>query len=132
MKDLKRMRFKEIKENKVFRIVSNKYVIILVLFAIWMGFFDENSFINHRELDQEIDKLEDANEYYQEEIGTDQKVIDNLNDPDSLEKYAREEYRMKKENEDIYIVEYDIDSIVLGAIKKFNYICKFKCVYWID
>lgn len=101
------MNLKRIKENKVFRIISNKYVIILVLFIVWMGFFDENSFMNHRELDEEIDKLEDANEYYKEHIEADQKVIENLNDPDSLEKYAREEYRMKKDNEDIYIVEYD-------------------------
>lgn len=101
------MNLKRIKENKVFRVISNKYVIILVLFIVWMGFFDENSFMNHRELDEEIDKLEDANEYYKEHIEADQKVIENLNDPDSLEKYAREEYRMKKDNEDIYIVEYD-------------------------
>jgi len=101
------MNLKEIKENKIFRIVSNKYVIILVLFIVWMGFFDENSFVNHRELDQEIDKLENANDYYNKQIDADQKVIDNLNDPDSLEKYAREEYKMKKKNEDIFIIEYD-------------------------
>ncbi len=101
------MNLKQIKENKIFRFVSNKYVIILVLFIIWMGFFDENSYLNHRELDQEIDKLENANDYYKKQIDADQKVIDNLNDPDSLEKYAREEYKMKKENEDIFIIEYD-------------------------
>ena len=101
------MNLKQIKENKFFRILSNKYVIVLVLFIIWMGFFDENSFINQRELDEEIDKLENANEYYKEQIDTDQNIIDNLNDPDSLEKYAREEYKMKKENEDIFIIEYD-------------------------
>ena len=101
------MNLKEIKENKIFRIVSNKYVIILVFFVVWMGFFDENSFLNHRELDQEIDKLENANDFYKKQIDADQKVIDNLNDPDSLEKYAREEYKMKKENEDIFIIEYD-------------------------
>jgi cell division protein DivIC len=107
MKALIKMTLKQIKENKVFRIISNKYLIILVIFVVWMGFFDENSYLNHRELNQEIDKLEDANEYYKEQIEMDQKVIDNLNDPDSLEKYAREEYKMKKENEEIYIIEYD-------------------------
>lgn len=101
------MKLKQIKENKVFRFLSNKYFIVLVLFVVWMGFFDENSFFNHRELDKEIDKLEKANDYYKEQIKTDQNIIDNLNDPDSLEKYAREEYKMKKENEDIYIIEYD-------------------------
>ena len=72
-----------------------------------MIFFDENSFINHWELDKEIDNLENSNEYYRDQIEQDKKVIDNLNDPDSLEKYAREEYKMKKENEEIFLIEYD-------------------------
>jgi len=98
---------KKLRENKVFRILSNKYVIILLLFVVWMIFFDENSLINHWELDKEIDKLEKSNEYYRDQIEQDKKVIDNLNDPDSLEKYAREEYKMKKENEEIFLIEYD-------------------------
>ena len=101
------MNLKQIRENKVFRFLSNKYVIVLVLFFVWMGFFDENSFLNQRELDEEIDKLENANEYYKKQIDADQNIIDNLNDPDSLERYAREEYKMKKDNEDIFIIEYD-------------------------
>ena len=101
------MTFKKLRENKIFRLISNKYVIILLLFVVWMLFFDENSFLNHRELDKEIDKLEKSNEYYREQIKDDKKVIDNLNDPDSLEKYAREEYKMKKENEEIFLIEYD-------------------------
>ena len=101
------MNLKQIRENKVFRFLSNKYVIVLVLFIVWMGFFDENSFLNQRELDEEIDKLENANEYYKKQIDADQKIIDNLNDPDSLERYAREEYKMKRDNEDIFIIEYD-------------------------
>lgn len=72
-----------------------------------MLFFDENSYLNHRELDQEIYKLEDANDYYKRQIKSDSNVIDNLNNQDSLEKYAREQYKMKRENEDIYIIEYD-------------------------
>ncbi|MGA9270446.1 MAG: septum formation initiator family protein [Lutimonas sp.] len=98
---------KKLRENKVLRFLSNKYVIILLLFLVWMIFFDENSFLNHWELDKEIDNLEKSNEYYQDQIEQDKKVIDNLNDPDSLEKYAREEYKMKKENEEIFLIEYD-------------------------
>jgi len=101
------MTFKKLRENKVVRFISNRYVIILLLFVVWMLFFDENSFLNHRELDKEIDKLERSNEYYREQIQNDKKVIDNLNDPDSLEKYAREEYKMKRENEEIFLIEYD-------------------------
>jgi len=72
-----------------------------------MLFFDENSYLNHRELDEEIEKLEDASDYYEKEIKRDSNVIENLNNKDSLEKYAREQYKMKRDNEDIYIIEYD-------------------------
>ena len=101
------MTFKQLKQNRIVRVISNKYVIIIGVFVVWMLFFDENSFINHRELDEEIDKLENTNEYYHDQIDRDKKVIDNLNDPDSLEKYAREEYKMKKENEEIFLIDYD-------------------------
>ena len=72
-----------------------------------MLFFDENSYLNHRELNQEIDELEDVKTYYEGEIKRDSNIISNLNNRDSLEKYAREKYKMKRENEDIYIIEYD-------------------------
>ncbi len=101
------MTLRDFRKNKIVRFISNKFVIILALFLVWMVFFDENSFLNHRELDKEIDNLEKSNEYYKEQIDEDKKVIKNLNDPDSLEKYAREQYKMKRDNEDIYIVEYD-------------------------
>ena len=101
------MSIKEILKSKWVKVLSNKYLLITVIFLVWMIFFDENSFINHQELDSEIDKLEKSNQYYKEQIDEDKKVIKNLNDPDSLEKYAREQYKMKRDNEDIYIVEYD-------------------------
>ena len=107
MKDWSMTRFKRFKENKIIRIIINVYIIISLVFIVWMLYFDGSSYLIHRELNKEIDKLEDANEYYKTEIEKDRKVIDNLKDPDSLEKYAREKYKMKKENEDIYLIEYD-------------------------
>ncbi|MCK5637602.1 MAG: septum formation initiator family protein [Flavobacteriaceae bacterium] len=101
------MTFKQFKNNKIVKVLINKYFIVLTVFIVWMLFFDENSYLNHHELNKEIDKLEDANEYYKNQIETDSKIIENLKDPDSLEKYAREEYKMKKKDEDIYIIEYD-------------------------
>ncbi|MCK4562660.1 MAG: septum formation initiator family protein [Flavobacteriaceae bacterium] len=101
------MTFKQIKENKTVKFVTNKYIVIFLFFIVWMLFFDENSYLNHRELNIEIDELEDANAYFKTEINADDKIIQNLNNPDSLEKYAREEYKMKKENEEIFIIEYD-------------------------
>ncbi len=101
------MTFKQIKENKIVKFVTNKYVVILLFFIVWMLFFDENSYLNHRELNIEIDKLENANAYFKTEIDADDKIIQNLNTPDSLEKYAREEYKMKKKDEEIFLIEYD-------------------------
>lgn len=81
--------------------------IIFIVYIIWMLFFDENSYLIHRELNSEIKKLETSTEYYKKEIEKDNKMIKNLNNPKSLEKFARETYRMKKENEDIFIIEFD-------------------------
>jgi len=101
------MTFKEFRKKPVVKFLSNIYVLITLLFIIWMVFFDENSWLNHRELNREVDKLEKSAKYYEKEIKNDQKIIKNLKDPDSLERFAREEYRMKKEDEDIYIIEFD-------------------------
>ncbi|MBT8385533.1 MAG: septum formation initiator family protein [Bacteroidia bacterium] len=101
------MTFKQFRNNKIVRFLSNRYVLILLLFFIWMFFMDENSFLNHRELDKEINKLEKANEYYRSEMKKDKKILKNLENPDSLEKFAREEYKMKRKDEDIYIIEFD-------------------------
>ncbi len=104
------MTFQQLRENRIFKIVSNKYFLILLVFAIWMVFFDENSVVNQRELSKEIDGMENSIEYYEGEIQKDKQLISNLKNPDSLEKFAREEYKMKKQNEDIFLVEFDSTS----------------------
>ena len=101
------MTFKQFRNNKIIKFIGNRYVLILLVFLVWMLFIDENSYINHRELDTEINKLEKAKEYFKKEMNHDKKSIKNLEDPDSLEKFAREEYKMKRKDEDIYIIEFD-------------------------
>jgi len=101
------MGLKALLKNKWFRIISNKYVLILLLFGIWMLFLDSNSWLVHRELNQEIKELEDNKAFYQAEIKHDTTIINGLKDSSALEKFAREEYFMKKKNEEIYIIEYD-------------------------
>lgn len=101
------MTFKEFKEYKLVRFLSNRYIMIILLFLIWMLFFDENSYLNHKDLDREVDKLERTIEFYDTEAEKDKRLIKNLKDPDSLEKFAREEYRMKRKDEDIYIIDFD-------------------------
>lgn len=104
------MSFSEFRKNKWVRFVSNKYVLILVLFIVWMFFFDANSYLTHHELDSDIEVLEDNAEFYQKEIENDKAFIKKMEDKEEMEKFAREKYYLKKENEDIFIIENQ-DSI---------------------
>ncbi|MFY0481881.1 FtsB family cell division protein [Flavobacterium sp. PLA-1-15] len=98
-------------KHPLLRFLSNKYVIVLVFFSVWMLFLDNYSYLDHRLLDKEIDELEDNKEYYLEEIKQDKKNIKILKNPHQVEKFAREKYYMKKDSEDIYIIEYEGDSL---------------------
>ncbi|NNF19659.1 MAG: septum formation initiator family protein [Flavobacteriaceae bacterium] len=104
------MKLKDLKKKKWFGIVSNIYVLILTVFLIWMLFFDTNSLLIHLELRKEIRKLEKQQEFLKEEIAKDREIIDKLSDPEEIEKFAREQYYLKKKNEEIYLIEYE-DSI---------------------
>ncbi len=86
------------------------YVLVLTVFLVWMVFFDTNSLLIHLELKREIDKLEKQQEFLREEIANDKKIIEKLSDPEELEKFAREQYYLKKKNEEIYLIEFE-DSL---------------------
>lgn len=104
------MGWKEIKKKRWFSIMTNIYILILTVFVVWMIFFDTNSLLIHMELKKEINKLEKQKEFLQEEIEKDKEIIDRLSDPEELEKFAREQYYLKKKDEEIYIIEYE-DSL---------------------
>jgi cell division protein FtsB len=89
------------------RFLGNKYVWVLLFFAVWMLFLDNYSWLNHRELDKQIDELEDNKAYYQDEIRRDEQSIKLLKNPEQVEKYAREKYFMKRDSEDVYIIDYE-------------------------
>ena len=97
---------KKIKENKLFKFFTNKYIIILSAFLIWMFFFDANVQLN-KEFKKEIKELNTTINFYKKEIKKDKNTIMELQDSLQLEKFAREKYLIKKENEDIYIIEFD-------------------------
>lgn len=104
------MKFFKLKNNKWFRILSNKYLLITILFIVWMLFFDTNSYLIHRELNKEIESLKENTDYYQKEIDNDKSFMEKMEDSFEMERFAREKYYLKKENEDIYIIEHE-DSI---------------------
>jgi cell division protein DivIC len=93
------------------KFIGNRYVIVLVFFLVWMLFLDTTSYMEHRILNEQINELEDNKEYYQGEIKKDNKNIKNLKNPSQIEHYAREKYYMKRDSEDIYVIEYEEDEV---------------------
>lgn len=104
------MGLKELRQQKWFKIMTNMYVLVLTAFLIWMIFFDTNSLLIHRELKKEIEKLEKTQDFLKKEIAKDKEIIEKLSDKDELEKFAREQYYLKKKNEEIFLIEYQ-DSL---------------------
>ncbi|EHQ43392.1 MULTISPECIES: FtsB family cell division protein [Myroides] len=96
-----------LRKLRYIRIVKNPFFLITIGFFVWIIFFDSYSLIEHHAIDQEIDKLEERRDYFQNEIDKDKQAIKNLKDGDATEKYAREKYYMKRDNEDIFIIEFD-------------------------
>tara|TARA_E500000331_G_scaffold309893_1_gene316321 strand:- start:213 stop:503 length:291 start_codon:yes stop_codon:yes gene_type:complete len=96
------MNFKKIKLKNPYLFA---YAIISIFFLVWMVFLDTHSLLVHMELSKEIQNLNKRKIFLESEIKKDNKLILDLNNIDSLEKYAREKYRHKKNNETILIVE---------------------------
>lgn len=87
--------------------LKNKYILAVLLFAVWMVFFDDRDIITtHFRYKKELNNLEESKEYYQHQIAETRKELEQLkNNPQTLERYAREKYRMKRAEEDLYIIE---------------------------
>ncbi|UUV21579.1 FtsB family cell division protein [Paenimyroides aestuarii] len=86
---------------------TNRFVLVTLFFIVWLLFFDTYAFYDHQTIDNEIEKLEENRDYFQAEINSDDKNIKKLYRQEEVERYAREKYYMKRENEDIYIIDSD-------------------------
>ncbi|HAR72616.1 MAG TPA: septum formation initiator [Flavobacteriaceae bacterium] len=96
------------KDTRVFKFVWNRYFVLTVAFAVWMIFFDQNSFFVHRELDKQIKLLEVDEQYYQEHLDTESEKLNQLNsNPAEIERIAREKHFLKKDDEDIFIIQQE-------------------------
>ena len=88
-----------------FQRFANKYTFVTLVFVIWIVLFDKYSFIDRLQLRSKINQLENEQKYYREKIEEDKRKKEELlGNRDNLEKFAREQYLMKKENEDIFII----------------------------
>ena len=92
----------KLKQNKWI----NKYTITLLIFAIIIIFVDDNSLIDRYKAYLEKRELQKEKAKYEENIKKDQEFLDAIqSNPEELEKFAREEYKMKGKNEDVYIIK---------------------------
>lgn len=91
--------------KKLIYFFKNKYLLTLVVLAVWVAFFDKNDLNTQLELRKDVKKLEEERNYYANEIATINADIQELTrNPKTLEKFARENYLMKRDNEDIFVI----------------------------
>ncbi len=99
------MDFKDLKEA-LKPLLRNKYVITVVLFVVWMTFLDGDDIFRRYELEHKLDKLKkERAELIENNENTRRKIDELKSNREKLEKFAREEYIMKKDNEVVYIIK---------------------------
>jgi cell division protein DivIC len=85
--------------------LRNKYLLAVLVFLVWLLIFDQNSLIDRIRYLNALHNMEHEKQYYLERIEEDSRRLNELKtDRDNLEKFAREQYFMKKENEDVFVI----------------------------
>lgn len=91
--------------RKLINLVKNKFLLASVAFIVWMLFFDRNDLPSQYEYRSQVKKLESDKAFYIKEINQAEKDLQELTTNTArLEKFARERYFMKKDNEDIFVI----------------------------
>ena len=91
--------------KKLVSLLKNKFFISSLAFLVWMTFFDRNDMISQLDYRSQVNKLKAEKEFYNKEIAQVEKDLTELTtDQKKLEKFAREKYLMKKDNEDVFVI----------------------------
>ena len=91
--------------------LRNKYLILLLLFIFWIVFLDDYNLINQNKMKNNVDDLKEQKEFYISEIKSDSTELSKLkNDSEEQERFAREKFLMKKDNEDVFIIRENEDE----------------------
>lgn len=91
--------------NRVLDLVRNKYFLSVAAFVVWMLFFDRNDMISQYEFRSQVDKLQEEKDFYTRETAQVKKDLNELStNLNTAEKFAREKYFMKKDNEDVFVI----------------------------
>jgi cell division protein FtsB len=91
--------------KRILPFVKNKFILTILIFIVWLLFFDHNNLIDRAKELNHLRQLEKDKKYYIERIDKDSKRLEQLKTNNkNLEKFAREQYLMKKDNEDIFVI----------------------------
>jgi len=103
------MKFIEpISMKRLINLVKNKFFLVTMAFLVWMIFFDKNDLFSQYEYRRQVNKLKEERDFYKKETDQVTKELDELtSNPQKLEKFAREKYLMKKDNEDVYVIVHE-------------------------
>ena len=85
--------------------LRNKYLLTLSVFVVWMLFFDKNDVFTQLQRSSELSEIEDSKAYFAQNIEENKKFSQEIqSDAAAIEKFAREKYQMKRENEDLFLI----------------------------
>ncbi len=89
----------------LFKTLTNKYLFVFLIFCVWMIFLDEHNILFLRQNTNKLKRFRVEEKYYKAKISADsQKLKELKTDSKNLEKFAREQFLMKKKNEDIFLI----------------------------
>lgn len=98
--------FLKVINKKVILFIRSKYILTITIFIVWILFFDNNNLIERYRMLHQIKLYDKEKGYFLDKIKSDsQKLKELRTDKNNLEKFAREQYLMKKDNEDVFIVD---------------------------
>ena len=99
----------------LFPVLKNKYVLTFIVLLVYILFFDKNDILSQLDLTKKSEKLKQEKQYFVDEIEKNKTEMNELKtNPGNLEKFAREKYLMKKDNEDIFVIVEEKDTTVLN------------------
>lgn len=91
--------------KKIFSFLKNKYILTLVILVVWILFFDKNDLKTQIEFRKEVKQLEEERNYFAKENAEITRDLKDLTtNQKTIEKFAREKYLMKRDNEDIFVI----------------------------
>jgi cell division protein DivIC len=95
-------------KHKIFRLFRNKYFSTTLVFIVWIGLFDENNLLERFSLLRQLRQIEKDEKYYAKQIEHDAARLKELQTSnENLEKFAREQYLMHRNNEDVFVIVHE-------------------------